>query len=57
MRNESRAAARAFVVFSPGAAFERFVRAMAGAADPNAIPAIAAEHGVEVTRPVSAIGG
>ena len=57
VRNESGAPARAFVVFSPGAAFERFVRAMAGATDPNAIPAIAAEHGIEVTRPVAAVDG
>jgi mannose-6-phosphate isomerase-like protein (cupin superfamily) len=57
VRNESREPATAYVVFAPGAQMERFFRAAAElAADgPPAIDdvlALAARHGVEVTRPL-----
>jgi mannose-6-phosphate isomerase-like protein (cupin superfamily) len=52
VRNESGAESTAFVVLAPGAAFERFVRAAAVSDD---VIALAAEHGVEMTRPLEAI--
>ena len=51
IRNESEAPARAFMVLSPGAEIEAFARA-AAAARPEDVPAVAAAHGVEMTRPV-----
>ncbi len=54
IRNESAAEARAFVVFAPGAPMERFARAAAaGTAD---VIALAAAHGIEITRPLVARG-
>jgi oxalate decarboxylase/phosphoglucose isomerase-like protein (cupin superfamily) len=49
IRNESAAESAAFVVFSPGEGFERFVRAAAVSDD---VAALAAEHGIEMTRPL-----
>jgi len=49
IRNESGAEARALVVFSPGVAMERFARA-AGSARREDVPALAAAHGIEMTR-------
>jgi oxalate decarboxylase/phosphoglucose isomerase-like protein (cupin superfamily) len=49
IRNESAAESVAFVVFSPGERFERFVRV---AAESNDIAALATEHGIEMTRPL-----
>ena len=55
IRNEGGSEGRALVVFSPGAAMERFTRA-AGALAADGEPQIgevmslAAEHGVELTR-------
>jgi oxalate decarboxylase/phosphoglucose isomerase-like protein (cupin superfamily) len=47
VRNESTGDSAAFVVLAPGAEFERFVRAAAEGGD---IAALAAAHGVEITR-------
>jgi mannose-6-phosphate isomerase-like protein (cupin superfamily) len=52
VRNESTSDGAAFVVLAPGADFERFVRA---AAEGDDIAALAAAHGVEITRPLEAI--
>jgi mannose-6-phosphate isomerase-like protein (cupin superfamily) len=54
VRNESGEEATAYVVFAPGAPMERFIRAAAAlAADgPPAMDALAARHGVEMTRPL-----
>jgi len=57
IRNESNAEARAFVVFAPGGEIERFIRAAAelGRGGPPAMEdvlALAAQHGVELTRPL-----
>jgi Cupin domain len=53
IRNEGRTEACASVVFAPGAEIERFLRAAAGApADPAAVAAVAARHGIEMTRPL-----
>jgi quercetin dioxygenase-like cupin family protein len=46
VRNESDAAAHAYVVFAPGTEMERFVRAVA--ARPGDVVALAEEHGVEI---------
>ena len=56
IRNESAAEARAYVVFSPGAEMERFVRAAGALAEPQPddILALAARHGVELAGPVPA---
>jgi mannose-6-phosphate isomerase-like protein (cupin superfamily) len=56
IRNESDADASAFVVFTPGAEMERFMRAAAELADPaiEEVLALAARHGVEMTGPVPA---
>ena len=51
VRNESGEDAGGFVVFSPGLDMERFIRA-AAAARREDVPALAAEHGVELTRPL-----
>lgn len=58
VRNESGAAARAYVVFSPGAPMERFMRAAATLAAPTmaAVLELAGRHGVEFTGPVPAMG-
>jgi oxalate decarboxylase/phosphoglucose isomerase-like protein (cupin superfamily) len=53
IRNESGAESAALVVFSPGDEFERFVRAAAVSDD---IAATAAEHGIEMTRPLETEG-
>jgi mannose-6-phosphate isomerase-like protein (cupin superfamily) len=52
VRNESSADSEAFVVLSPGAEFERFVRAAARSDD---VAALAAAHGIEITRPLEVI--
>jgi mannose-6-phosphate isomerase-like protein (cupin superfamily) len=52
VRNESAGESAAFVVLAPGAEFERFVRAAAAGGD---IAALAAAHGIEITRPLEAI--
>jgi oxalate decarboxylase/phosphoglucose isomerase-like protein (cupin superfamily) len=46
IRNESAAAARAYVVFSPGAAMEAFVREAAVADRPEQVRAAAQRHGI-----------
>jgi oxalate decarboxylase/phosphoglucose isomerase-like protein (cupin superfamily) len=46
IRNESGAAARAYVVFSPGAAMEAFVREAARAERPEDVLAAAQRHGI-----------
>jgi quercetin dioxygenase-like cupin family protein len=52
VRNETDEEARAFVVFSPGAEMERFVRAAAAleAPEPAAVAALAERHGIEFVR-------
>ena len=54
IRNESEEDARAFVVFSPGAPMERFVRAAGALGEPDvqAVLELAATHGIEMTGPV-----
>ena len=52
VRNESSEDGEAFVVLAPGAEFERFVRAAAVSDD---VAALAAAHGIEMTRPLEAI--
>ena len=47
VRNETDAAARAYVVFSPGTEIERFFRAVAE--DPADVMALAEAHGIEFT--------
>jgi oxalate decarboxylase/phosphoglucose isomerase-like protein (cupin superfamily) len=59
IRNESPRDARAYVVFAPGREMEAFVRAAGdlaatGAPAIGAVLALAARHGVEMTRPVPA---
>ena len=49
VRNETDAAAQAFVVFTPGTEMERFVRAVA--ASPGDVVALAEEHGIEMLAP------
>ena len=55
IRNESEAPARAFVVLSPGGELERFARAVAAldAPGPDQVMEAAAEHGIEITRPLA----
>ena len=58
IRNESGAEAVAFVVYAPGAEMEAFVRAAArldaGGPPPiDRVITLAAEHGIEITRPLS----
>jgi oxalate decarboxylase/phosphoglucose isomerase-like protein (cupin superfamily) len=57
IRNESGDEAQAFVVFAPGAGMERFFRAAGALAarGTEEVLALAADHGVEMTRPLSAI--
>jgi mannose-6-phosphate isomerase-like protein (cupin superfamily) len=57
VRNESPAAAQAYVVFAPGDPAERFVRAAAalsadGPPELGAVLAAAQRNGVEITRPI-----
>ena len=52
VRNESDEEATAYVVFAPGAPMERFIRAAAGLKPGDDVLALAARHGVEVTRPL-----
>jgi hypothetical protein len=54
IRNESGVDARAFVIFSPGAPMERFVRAAGtlGKPDVQAVLELASAHGIEMTGPV-----
>jgi oxalate decarboxylase/phosphoglucose isomerase-like protein (cupin superfamily) len=57
IRNESDAAARAFVVFSPGGEMEHFARAadaLAASGQPTIeqIMMLAHAHGIEITRPL-----
>jgi oxalate decarboxylase/phosphoglucose isomerase-like protein (cupin superfamily) len=52
VRNESDAEGTAFVVLAPGAGFEQFIRAAAMSDD---VGALAAAHGVEMTRPLEVI--
>jgi hypothetical protein len=58
IRNESYADAVAFVVHAPGGPMERFSRAVAamaaggGSPDLQAVPAVAAQHGIELLGPV-----
>jgi oxalate decarboxylase/phosphoglucose isomerase-like protein (cupin superfamily) len=56
IRNESGAEARAYVVFAPAAEMEAFVRAAARQDAPTVadVLALAARHGVALTRPVPA---
>ena len=62
IRNESGDPARALVVYSPGTAMESFARAAAalsaaGRPAMSDVLAIAAEHGIEMTRPLAEAGG
>ena len=52
VRNESGAEVAAYVVFSPGPPMERFVRAAAALEHGGDVLALAARHGVEITRPL-----
>jgi mannose-6-phosphate isomerase-like protein (cupin superfamily) len=52
VRNESGADVAAYVVFSPGAPMERFVRAAAALQPGDDVLALAARHGVELVRPL-----
>jgi oxalate decarboxylase/phosphoglucose isomerase-like protein (cupin superfamily) len=56
VRNESDAGAAAYVVFSPGAPMERFMRAAGALEDPAVedVLALAARHGVAFSGPVPA---
>ena len=56
IRNESAREAAAFVVFAPGLGVERFMRAVADAADMDEVLAVAAAHDVEITRPLGEVG-
>ncbi len=60
IRNESDEEARAFVVFAPGGAMERFVREAAalgadGAPAMREVLSLAARHGIEMTRPLAEV--
>ena len=52
VRNESCEEARALAVFTPGGTMERFIRSAAALPEPDmaAAQALAAEHGIEMTR-------
>ena len=52
VRNESGAEVRAYVVFSPGAPMEAFVRAAAALEPGGDVLALAARHGVEIMDPL-----
>ena len=61
IRNESAAAARASVVYSPGDGMEAFARAAAELAARGRpamadVVAMAGAHGIEMTRPLAAAG-
>jgi mannose-6-phosphate isomerase-like protein (cupin superfamily) len=55
VRNESGAGAEATVIFSPGEAMERFVRA-AAEVGADEVLALAEAHGIEITRPLGGGG-
>ena len=55
IRNESADEAVAFVVFTPGAEMERFVRAAASAREMRDVLRLASEHGIEMTRPLEEV--
>ena len=60
IRNESDRDAAAFVVYAPGDDIEAFVRAAArlataGAPAVERVLAVAAEHGIEITRPLAEV--
>ncbi len=60
IRNESDEEARAFVVFAPGGAMERFVREAAalgadGAPAMREVLSLAARHGIDMTRPLAEV--
>ncbi len=57
VRNESGAYAEALVVFTPGAQMEAFARAAAALSDPAPadVTALAAAHGIEITRGLEGI--
>jgi oxalate decarboxylase/phosphoglucose isomerase-like protein (cupin superfamily) len=60
IRNESDRDAAAFVVYTPGADMEAFARAAArlataGAPAVERVLAVAAEHGIEITRPLAEV--
>ena len=59
VRNESGTEAAAYVTFTPGAPMEAFIRAAAalGDAPMEQVLAVAARHGVAVTRPAPAPPG
>lgn len=52
VRNESGAEVAAYVVFSPGAPMERFLRAAAALEPGGDVLALAARHGLEFTEPL-----
>lgn len=57
VRNESGEEARAFVVLAPGTEMERFARAAGeitagGPSELSELLALAAEHGIQITRPL-----
>jgi mannose-6-phosphate isomerase-like protein (cupin superfamily) len=57
VRNESSEESAAFVIFSPGDEMERFVRAAGDLGEPGIedVLALAAAHGVELTRPLEEV--
>jgi mannose-6-phosphate isomerase-like protein (cupin superfamily) len=59
IRNESAKQARAFVVFTPGGEMERFALAASEvgeeAGDPASVALVAAESGIEITRPLEGL--
>lgn len=60
VRNESEAPATAFVAYAPGAEMEAFSRAAARLAEVGSpsvarVLALAAEHGIEITRPLEPV--
>ena len=58
VRNESDAQARALVMFSPGATMEQFAREagrLDGPPRPDDVTALAAAHGIEITRGLEGI--
>jgi mannose-6-phosphate isomerase-like protein (cupin superfamily) len=52
VRNESDEEAEATIVFSPGEPMERFARACGHAQTDDELVALAAAHGIEITRPI-----
>jgi len=60
VRNESGYEALAFAVYAPGARMEAFAHAAASLAEagpptPEGVGAVAAEHGIEITRPLDSV--